>query len=377
MPYVRQWVIVCSLALALFIAFPQTVSAEEVRDEYVRARVVRLLEKSEPDALALSAIVQQVRLRIISGAAKGREVTAVNTIVSSQDSVASLAVGDEVVVLSSSEEGRDTDYYIVDYNRTFPLALIFIAFMGLGILFGRSHGIRALLGLGISLAILTYYIVPQVIKGADPLLTSLIGAYAIAFLSIMLAHGIRTRTFVALASTMITLGCAAGIAVLFVHAARLFGTGTEEAVLLQLSPLETINIQGLLLGGILIGTLGVLDDITTAQAAAVDELKQVNPALDFHALYRHGIAIGREHIASLINTLVLAYAAVSLPLFLLFSLYRTQPIWVVLNSDRVAEEIIRTLVGSSALIIAVPITTLMAAWIFSRKNAILISSPKP
>jgi len=250
-------------------------------------------------------------------------------------------------------------------------SVIFLTFVGLGIIFGRKHGLSALLGLGVSLAILAYFIVPQIIQGRDPLLVSLVGSYSIAFLSIVVAHGIKKRTLVALVSTFITLGAAAGFAILFVSAARLFGTGTEEAVLLQLGPLEDINIQGLLLGGILIGTLGVLDDITTAQAAAIDELKKANPSLDFRALYRHGIDIGREHIAALINTLVLAYAAVSLPMFLLFSLYRTQPIWVVLSSDRVAEEIIRTLVGSSALILAVPITTVLAAWFFSRKRGTL------
>lgn len=367
----RAFILAIVLALSVF-SFQPAVAAEE-QEEYVRAQVVRIVEKGEPDSLVLSAIVQQVRVRIISGSEKGKEVTAQNNVVSSQDAVASLNAGDEVIMLSSRGQTGDTDYYVVDYNRTMPLALIFLAFIALGIIFGRRHGASALLGLGVSLLILAYFIVPQIIQGSDPLLVSLVGAYAIAFFSIIIAHGMKKRTMVALASTMITLGCAAGFAILFVHAARLFGTGTEEAVMLQFGPLEAINIQGLLLGGILIGTLGVLDDITTAQAAAIDELKKVNPSLDFRALYRHGIAIGREHIAALINTLVLAYAAVSLPLFLLFSLYRTQPIWVVLNSDRVAEEIIRTLVGSSALIIAVPITTVLAAWFFSRKNAILSS----
>ncbi|MBI4250721.1 YibE/F family protein [Candidatus Uhrbacteria bacterium] len=361
------------IGIAVSITLPQYATAQESGQEdiYSRARVLRLLQKGEPDALAYSAIVQQVRVRMISGLEKGKEVTAQNTIVSRQDATASLVAGDEVIVLASRAGGGDVDYYVVDYNRTMPLTLIFLLFIGLGIIFGRRHGLSALFGLGISLAILAYFIVPQIIHGRDPLLVSLVGSFSIAFLSIVVAHGIKKRTIVALISTFITLGSAAGFAILFVRTARLFGTGTEEAVLLQLGPLENINIQGLLLGGILIGTLGVLDDITTAQAAAIDELKKANPSLDFRALYRHGIDIGREHIAALINTLVLAYAAVSLPMFLLFSLYRTQPIWVVLSSDRVAEEIIRTLVGSSALILAVPITTVLAAWLFSRKRAIL------
>jgi uncharacterized membrane protein len=125
-------------------------------------------------------------------------------------------------------------------------------------------------------------------------------------------------------------------------------------------------MRGLLLGGIILGALGVLDDITTAQAAAVDELHRANPSLDARELYRRGLSVGREHITALVNTLFLAYAGASLPLFILFTIYNEVPVWVALNSEFVAEEVVRTLVGSMALILAVPITTAAAATIVSR-----------
>jgi len=146
---------------------------------------------------------------------------------------------------------------------------------------------------------------------------------------------------------------------------RLFGLGSEESLDLQYGALKNINLQGLLLAGIIIGALGVLDDITTAQTAAVAELKLANAKLSFDELYRRGMAVGKEHITSLVNTLALAYAGASLPMLLLFTVYQ-QPLWVTLNSEFVVEEVVRTVVGSLALTVAVPITTFLAAYWFSR-----------
>src|SRR3989338_1277256 len=234
----------------LFVPLP---SFAQSPNEYFRAEVVRLVEKGQQESLDVSAIVQQVRLRVLSGSEERKEVTAQNNIVFSENTSAVLKEGDRGVGLRSATEGADVDYYVVDYNRTLPLTLIFLSFIFLGIIFGRKHGVMAILGLFVSILILTYYIVPQIIHGKDPLTVSLVGSYAIAFFSISLAHGFKKRTTVALISTIITLSCAAGFAVFFVHVSRLFGTGTEEALLLQFSTLESVNVQGLLLGGILFG----------------------------------------------------------------------------------------------------------------------------
>ncbi|MEK9181053.1 MAG: YibE/F family protein, partial [Patescibacteria group bacterium] len=129
-----------------------------------------------------------------------------------------------------------------------------------------------------------------------------------------------------------------------------------------------LDLRGLLLAGIIVGALGVLDDTTTVQAATVEELKQANPAFTFADLYRGGLSVGREHITSLVNTLVLAYLGSQLLIFILFYAGPNQPLWVTLNSEFIGEEIIRTLVGSATIILAVPITTLLAAWYFSRKQ---------
>jgi uncharacterized membrane protein len=194
--------------------------------------------------------------------------------------------------------------------------------------------------------------VPRILAGDNPFLTTLVGSIIIVTVSLYLAHGFNHRTSIALLSTSVTLALAIALAVLFVHLAKLFGLGTEDAYFL-IAANQTINLQGLLLGGIIIGTLGVLDDITTAQTAVVAELKRAKPDLSRHELYKRSLTVGHEHIASLVNTLVLAYAGTSLPIFLLFTLNRTEPIWTILNSEFVAEEIVRTLVGSSALVMSV------------------------
>ncbi len=344
------------------LAFPQSPS----QIEYSTAKVLRVLSKGDTDALSLSEIVQQLRLMIVSGKEKGKEVTAQNNIPTAEKGTGILKTGDTVVLVKSSSDAG-TDYYVADHYRTTPLIVIFCIFFAVVIFFGRMRGVMSIVGLGLSIFILSSYVVPQMLQGKDPLFVSLTGSIGIAFVSLYVAHGVKNRTTIALVSTVLTLGISASLAVLFVQMARLFGTGSEEALFLQIGPVENIDLRGLLLAGIMIGTLGVLDDITTAQTAAVEELKKANTQFDFKELYKRGLSIGREHIASLVNTLALAYAGVSLPLFLIFSVQKNQPLWILLNSEDIAEEIVRTLVGSTALILAVPIATALAAWYFGRR----------
>ncbi len=360
------------VSLFLFWSATQGIAQEEFvlpqspsQIEYSTAKVLWTLSKGDTDALLLSEIVQQLRLTIVSGKEKGKEVTAQNNIPTAEKGTGILKAGDTVVLVKSSSD-VGADYYVTDHYRTPPLIVIFCIFLAVVIFFGRLRGVMSIVGLGISIFILSSYVVPQLLQGRDPLLTSLTGSIGIAFVSLYVAHGVKKRTTIALISTVLTLGISAFLAVLFVQMARLFGTGSEEALFLQIGPVENIDLRGLLLAGIMIGTLGVLDDITTAQTAAVEELKKANTQFDFKELYKRGLSIGKEHIASLVNTLALAYAGVSLPLFLIFSVQKNQPLWILLNSEDIAEEIVRTLVGSTALIFAVPIATALAAWYFGK-----------
>lgn len=340
-------------------------AAELPLDEYSTGRVTDLLEKGDADALRLSDVVQQVRVRIDSGDEKGSDVTAQNAITTNQSKGYELAKGDRVVLVKTA--AFDTpSYYVADLYRLPTLGLVLGIFIALVVIFSRWRGIMSIAGLAFSIAVLAGFIVPNILKGNDPLTYSIAGALAIVFVSLYLAHGFNKRTSVALLATIITLACAAALSVLFVTLARLVGNGSEESLYLQLGTGDAINLQGLLLGGIIIGTLGILDDITTAQVAAVDEIKKANSSLGFSELYRRGLSVGREHVSSLVNTLALAYAGASLPVFLLFFLNKGQPWWAVLNGEFIADEIVRTLVGSCALVLAVPISTVFAAYFFGK-----------
>jgi uncharacterized membrane protein len=202
---------------------------------------------------------------------------------------------------------------------------------------------------------------PRIMNGGAAFPTLIIAAAVIATISIFMAHGFHVRTALAVAATLATLALTVVVEIIFASKAALLGMGSEEAFFLMGVGLGDIDLKGLLLGGILLGALGVLDDVTTAQVAVVAELKAADARFGFKDLYRRGLAVGHEHIASLVNTLFLAYAGASLPLFMLFSTGQGAPAWFIANSEMIAEEIIRALIGSLCLILAVPITTALAA----------------
>jgi uncharacterized membrane protein len=222
--------------------------------------------------------------------------------------------------------------------------------------------------------VLILFVMPAILEGTNPLAVAIVGAAVIMFVNLYLAHGFNARTTTAILGTMASLAVTALLAFLFVEFGRFTGFGSEEALFLQLSA-DQINLQGLLLGGIIIGTLGVLDDVTITQASAVWELHVANPTYAFGDLYRSAIRIGRDHIASTVNTLVLAYAGASLPLLILFTVSQRR-LDQVLNSEVVAEEIVRTLVGSIGLVASVPLTTALAAAVVAASGGAKVPRPR-
>lgn len=331
-------------------------------NEYLRATVLSV----EDRPVELDAMQVAYRVRLLSGDEAGSERTIVTSSLDLKNSVRRIEPGETIVVVRVVQIDGEVSYYLADNYRLPALAWFAAGFLALAALFGGKRGITSILGLAASSAIIVLYVVPKILSGGAPFRATLIGAFLIAAVSLFLAHGFSRRTAVAWAGTTLTLALTAVLATVAVAAARMSGTGSEEALFLLNGDFGSIDLRGLLLGGIVLGALGVLDDITTAQSAVVEELKLANPKFGFSELYRRGLSVGREHIASLVNTLFLAYAGASLPLFLLFSAYREQPAWFVLNGDLIAEEIVRTLVGSTCLILAVPITTALAAAVFAK-----------
>ncbi|OGE76166.1 MAG: hypothetical protein A3C85_01740 [Candidatus Doudnabacteria bacterium RIFCSPHIGHO2_02_FULL_48_21] len=333
-------------------------------EKYALGKVVEILQERKSEAGGYTQLEQEIRVEILTGEEKGQTVSLVHggAFVISDDQ--KVKVG-EKIVLGKTEGAQGVIYFVAETFRLPWIAAIFLLFVGLVVFFARKKGFGSILGLTVSIVVLTLYVVPRILEGSDPLAASLVGALITAVISLYFAHGFSKQTSIALASTVLTLALATGIAILFVTVSRLFGLGSEEAYYLRMLQYDSIDLRGLLLGGIIIGALGVLDDITSSQTATIFELSKANPELSFPELYHSGLRVGREHIASLVNTLVLAYAGASFPLLLIFTVNKNIPIWATLNSELVAEEVIRTLVGSVTLVLAVPIATAIAAYFAS------------
>ncbi len=350
-----------------------TVAAAEIApaDVFMLGKIERVQQGAGEDVGGISDSQKTFSVRITGGNEKGTLVTVNESDLDVASQNRPLHVGDVVVVVKSFQDANNATYYIADNYRIPSLILMTLLFFGLAVLFGRLRGLTSIFGLAVTVGVIVWYVVPKISAGGNPLTVCVIGAFLIAATSLYLAHGFNSRTTVAFVGTCLTLGFSSWMAVQFVSWAHLFGTGSEDALFLQGSGFDHLDLRGLLLGGIILGVLGILDDITTAQAAIVEELKRANPRYGFADLYKRGLSVGKEHIASLINTLFLAYAGASLPLFLLFSANKGQPLWFIVNSGTIAEEIVRTLVGSICLILAVPVTTALAASLYSERP------PKP
>jgi uncharacterized membrane protein len=277
-----------------------------------------------------------------------------------------LDVGDDIILSYVADAEPDLRYSFADRERRRPLFLLAGVFAVAVVVLGRFQGIRALVGLGVSLFVLTQFVLPAVLEGSSPVTVALVGSSAIAFVALYLAHGVTAGTTTALLGTLSSLALVGVLASVFVAATELSGFATEEVRIVQIGA-EDLNVRGLLLAGMVIGALGVLDDVTVTQVAAVGELRRADPTLGFTGLYRAAVRIGRDHIASTVNTLVLAYAGVSLPLLLLFTQAR-QGFLDVVNGEVIAVELVRTLTGSIGLVASVPITTALAALVATRRG---------
>ncbi|WP_067825440.1 YibE/F family protein [Actinomadura kijaniata] len=276
------------------------------------------------------------------------------------------STGDDVVLINAGESPDGNPYQLSDHDRSNALWLVGLAFVLAVVAFGRWRGLTALVGLAITFVLLLQFLLPAILDGAPPLLAAIVCASAIMLTVLYLTHGFTVTTSVAVVGTLVSLVLTGAFAWAAMEMAHLSGFVDDSALNLNLG--YQISTEGLLLASIIIGSLGVLDDVTVTQAVTVAELAHANPASRFRDLYRAGARVGRAHIASVINTIVLAYAGASLPLLLLFTVGR-QPLGEVVTGQIVAQEIVRSVAGTIGLIAAVPVTTVLAALARSRSDA--------
>lgn len=267
--------------------------------------------------------------------------------------------GDRILLLIDRLPDGAVSVSFYDFERSTSLLLLALLFVAVILVFGGWRGLGALAGLAASLFVIIVFALPALLDGANAVLIALVTASAIAFVALFLAHGFNVATAVALISTLAALVLTGLLALVFVWSANFTGFTDESVAYLDVLG-ASIDARGLLLAGILIGSLGVLDDVTVTQVSAVLELKHAAPEADAAELYRRGVRIGRDHISSTVNTLFLAYVGAALPLMLLFR-QAGQSIGSVATQEIVAVEIVRALVGSIGLVAAVPIATFLAS----------------
>jgi uncharacterized membrane protein len=272
-----------------------------------------------------------------------------------------------------SEAVAGTGYTLQDFERRGPMLILAALFVLVVLAFARWRGALSLVGLGVSLVIVLLFVVPAILDGKSALLVAVVGSMAIALTTIPLAHGWGAKSLAALIGSAASLILTALLAVLFTDLTHLTGLSSEEAIFLQIGNAD-VSLQGLLLAGMVIGALGVLDDVTISQASTVLALRRANPGLQFRRLFGLALEVGRDHVSATVNTLVLAYVGSALPILLLFSA-ADLGVGNAANLEVVAKEIVATLVGSIGLISAVPITTALAALLAVREDPARLEAP--
>lgn len=374
------WVaVVLGLAtlVGMFVLWPDGSGREQFADfgytkEYRDAEVISALEEpceSIPEGYSTDhPICATYVLRVLDGPDAGLEITqelfdAAQGARFSVGEMVVLAFNPSVLEVPSMVPNqtveRSAAYSVADRNRRTELVWLALLFAVVVVALGRWRGLAALAGLAATIVLLLVFTLPAIIDGRDALAVAIVSASAIAFCAIYLAHGFTRLTTVAVLGTLAALVLTAVLASLFTTVTRLTGFASEESAFLTIGGAD-ISISGLVLAGIVIGALGAIDDMTVTQVSSVAELHRANPEFGFRDLYKAANRIGQDHVASTVNTLVLAYAGASMPLLVLLTV-TDQALGSVANGELIATEIVRTLVGSIGLVAAVPITTLLAA----------------
>ncbi len=374
--YVSVVLLLCALSV-VFIIPTQTSAASSAASAapvllqdtvtIVKAKVVSIDSSSRQlvPGTDTSATVQMITAEPLEGADKGISVQFENDYIP-------LKAGDLFYLRKNinSDNGR-VSYVVSDVYRLPSLYFFIGLFVLLVLIFGGKQGVRGLASLVGSLALIIFVLLPGILHGWSPILLSIGVSSLIIVLGSYITHGFNKTTSAAVAGMILTVILTGIVAHYAVASAHLTGFNTEESVYLNFNTNGALDFVGLLLGAMLIGLLGVLYDAAIGQAIAVEELHHVAPHLSRAAIFKRAIRIGREHIGALVNTLAIAYVGVSLPILLLISTAQA-PISQIINQENFATEIIRTMIGSIGLVLAVPITTMLAVLILVKVGADIV-----
>lgn len=355
----------------LFCLLPTIVQAnnKQKTDQIFKAEVIKIIEQKEntlPDGETKEQ--QNLLLYGLEGEYKGQEINfqGINNFDVIKNNL--YKVGDKVLVVASARENGEIDFYITDYVRTNAIWWLFLLFALILFAVGKWKGARSLLSLIITFLIIIKFIIPQIIKGANPVLITMIGSFVILLAIIYITEGFNKKSHIAVGSILISLLITIFLSWFFVGLADLSGLVGEDVFSLINIGASVINFQGLLLAGIIIGALGVLDDVVVSQVSTVEKLHSANNKLNKKELFQKAYSVGVSHISSMTNTLFLAYAGASLSVLIIFiSGQSAFSSWgQIINNEQIATEIIRTFAGSIGLILSVPISTALATWHYKK-----------
>lgn len=308
---------------------------------------------------------QTIKVSIVDGPNKGQIVSVIRGANFGDASYNRIPIGSEILLTKDANNGNQ--YVYGDRWRIKGAVTLFLILLALVILVGWWRGLTSIFGLVISIGVLSIYALPNILAGHNVYSTCIISAFIITLISIYVAHGFSKRTTIALVGSLVTLLAVIGLVDLATYLTGTSEVINEETTGALYNGAHAISLAGLFTGGIIIASLGVLYDITTGQSAAVDEVYKANKKLSPIQLYRRGLSVGREHIAALVNTLALVYVGIALPSIVVVAIYNNHlPLIVAINNEAVIEEVVRTCVASIGMLLAVPITTGLAAYILPR-----------
>jgi uncharacterized membrane protein len=350
--------------IALWPASQQLPDDQLLDDRYTAVlRDVEIVEGEDDPVLGVSGDEVVIVAELLEGPDAGQTTT----IRAAADGYPEFRVGDRVELQAANVGDGTQTYFVADFQRLPALGLLVGLFVLAVLAIGRWHGLRSLIGLALSLLIVVRFVVPAIMAGSSPFLVALVGSIAVMIVTLYLAHGVNPMTTSAIVGTSIALVVTIALGMVFIEQGRITGFASEEAGLVRFA-VEGIDLRGLVLAGLIIAALGVLDDVTVSQASTVFVIHDTDRTLPWHSVFARAMKVGRDHIASVVNTLFLAYAGASLTLLVLFSAGPV-PALELVNSEILAVEILKTVVGSLGLIAAVPITTALAATVAVRRPA--------
>ncbi len=361
--------------LLIFFLFPWAVFAQDEsiqkHDRIFKAEVTEVLQEKEKKVSGEKTIIQQkLKLKGLEGEFKEKQIifNGIDGLEVIKSNV--YEKGDEVLVAASYNENGEVNYYVTDHVRTPVLLWLTVVFIVCLLVVGQFKGLRAILALAVSFFVIIKYIIPSILSGVSPIIPSVIGSLLILIFIVYITEGFKIKSHLVILSTFFSLLVIILVSWLFVEIAKLTGVSGDDVSLLVTLGDYAINFKGLLLAGIIIGTLGVLDDVIVSQVSTVEQIFKTDKYQTGWEVFKKSYQVGVSHISSMTNTLFLAYAGVSLPLLLFFVSGQTAfSTWEqALNNEAIATEIVRTLAGSIGLILAVPISTAIATWWFSRKG---------